>query len=102
MPRNAAYSAPSEIVRIDARIPAHIKESVAVAAGLQGRSQTDFLIAALYEAAQKVISEHNMVRLCLDDQKTLALTLTTDVPPPKRFARLERAARDHKRTVDSR
>jgi uncharacterized protein (DUF1778 family) len=55
--------AQSPIVRIDARIPAHIKERLAVAAALQGRTQTDFLIAAVNEAAQKVIAEHNLIRL---------------------------------------
>lgn len=101
MSRHAAHPAP-EVVRIDARIPAHVKESVAMAAGLQGRSQTDFLIAALAEAAQRVIAEHSVVRLCLDDQKALAAALTTETKLPKRFARLERAARDHKRRVESR
>jgi len=91
-------------VRLDARIPAHIKESLAMAAALTGRSQTDFLIAAVNEAAQKVITEHKLIRLCLDDQKTLAKALTGDGPErfDGSFDRLSQAMRDHESTVESR
>ena len=89
-------------VRIDARIPAHIKENLVVAAALQGRTQTDFLVAAVNEAAQKVIAEHNMIQLCLEDQKTLAMALLDDQrSPDARTARLRRAMDDHARDVES-
>ncbi|MDR1922305.1 MAG: DUF1778 domain-containing protein [Candidatus Adiutrix sp.] len=91
-------------VRLDARIPAHIKENLAAAAALTGRSQTDFLIAAVNEAAQKVIAEHSLIRLCLDDQKVLAKSLlgADDDNSGDRFARLSQAMRDHEREVESR
>lgn len=89
-------------VRIDARIPAHIKESLAAAAALQGRSQTDFLITAVSEAAQKVISEHNVIKLCLEDQKALAAALLDESPTPARYSRLKKALRDHSSKVESR
>jgi len=91
-------------VRLDARIPAHIKESLVMAAALTGRSQTDFLITAVNEAAQKVIAEHKLIRLCLDDQYTLARALTADGEDSDddRFSRLSQALREHDRTAESR
>lgn len=87
-------------VRIDARIPAHIKENLVVAAALQGTTQTDFLIAAVNEAAQKVIAEHSMIRLCLEDQKLLATALLDERHTPNpRTARLRQAMDDHSRDV---
>lgn len=91
-------------VRLDARIPAHIKESLVMAAALTGCSQTDFLITAVNEAAQKVIAEHKLIRLCLDDQYTLAKAISGDTldVPDNRFSRLSQALRDHERKAESR
>lgn len=90
-------------VRLDARIPAHIKESLVTAAALTGRSQTDFLIAAVHEAAQKAIAEHRLIRLCLDDQKTLARALLDETGgDANRFQRLGQALADHERKAESR
>ena len=83
----------SETVRIDARVPLHIKEMLAQAAALEGRSQTDFLIAAVASAARKVIGEHAIIRLCLEDQQILAAALADETRSPS--ARLQRTARDH-------
>ena len=92
----------SPTVRIDARIPAHIKENLAMAAALQGRTQTDFLIAAVNDAAQKVIAEHSLIRLCLDDQKMLAAALLDENRRPNEGTeRLQRAMRDHDRDTES-
>ena len=97
------HKAEQSTVRLDARIPAHIKESLVTAAALTGRSQTDFLIAAVSEAAQKVIAEHSLIRLCLDDQKALTKALLGGVDNSgDRFSRLSQAMRDHEREVDSR
>lgn len=85
--------AQSETVRIDARIPPHIKEMLAQAAALEGRSQSDFLIAAVSAAARKVIDEHSIVRLCLADQQILAAALADEKRSPS--ARLQKAVRDH-------
>jgi len=95
-------SARQALVRIDARIPAHVKEGVIMAAGLQGRSQTDFLVSALTEATKKAIDDHNVIRLCLEDQKAMAAAILGERPEPKGFDRLCRAARDHARRVESR
>ena len=97
--RRQAQTAHPAIVRIDARIPAHVKENVALAATMQGRSQTDFMVTVLSEAAQKVIAEHNIIRLCLEDQKLLAEAILHD--RPRKLPRLRKAFKDHRQTVES-
>jgi uncharacterized protein (DUF1778 family) len=63
------------------------------AAALEGRSQSDFLIAAVSAAARKVIDEHSVIRLCLADQQILAAALADETRSPS--ARLQKAVRDH-------
>lgn len=94
---------PDAMTRIDARIPSHVKEIVARAASIQGRSQTDFLIAALSEAAQKVITDDAVIQLCVADQRTLAAALLEDMSSPsvEKLPRLRRAAKKHSRKVAS-
>jgi len=91
-----------DLVRIDARIPAEVKEGVVMAAGLQGRSLTDFLVTALTEATRKAIDDHTVIRLSLEDQKAMAAALLGESPEPKGLDRLRRAMRDHDRWVESR
>lgn len=66
------------MARIDARIPVSVKEAIDFAASLEGRTRTDFLIAAASEKARKVIAEHQLIQLSLRDQKMLAGALTDD------------------------
>lgn len=88
--------------RIDARVPSYLKEWLATAAALQGRSQTDFLITAISEVAQKTIAEHNVIKLCLEDQKAFADSLLDENPDMSRFERLREAKRDYLLHVESR
>jgi len=91
-------------VRLDARIPLHIKKNLVTAAALSGRSQTDFLITAVNEAAQKVIAEHSLITLCLEDQEILAKALLDENAPSDglRWGRLRKALSRHSQEVDSR
>ncbi len=102
MPRQTHAAHPSA-VRIDARIPAHVKESIALAATLQGRTQTDFMIAALSEAAQKTIAEQTVIRLCIEDQKALAAALLENdaKAPRKESPRLRKALKEYRSAVKS-
>ena len=90
------------LVRIDARIPAHLKEGVAMAAGLHGLSQTDFLITVLTEATRKALDDHRVITVCLEDQKAMAAALLGESPETKGLHRLRRAVREHARRVESR
>jgi len=91
-------------VRMDARLPLHIKNNLVMAAALSGRTQTDFLITAVNEAAQKVIAEHNLITLCLEDQKVLAQALLAESAPSdgRRWDILRKAMLRHSKEVDSR
>ncbi len=72
--------------RIDARIPLTVRDAIDRAAALQGRTRTDFVIAAALEKAERVIAEHAPVRLTLRDQELLARALTEEsVSAPGRF-----------------
>ena len=64
--------------RIDAWIPLSVRETIDRAAAMQGRTRTDFLIAAALEKAGQVIAEQSLVRLALEDQRTLAAALLSE------------------------
>ncbi len=64
--------------RIDARIPLSVREAIDYAAALQGRTRTDFLIAAAMEKAEHVIAEQTVIRLTLRDQERLAAALSSE------------------------
>jgi uncharacterized protein (DUF1778 family) len=71
--------------RIDARIPLDVRETIDRAAAMQGRTRTDFLIGAALEKAKRIIEEHSIIRLTLQDQEMLAVALLagkTEEPTP--------------------
>lgn len=74
MPQKTAFP----MSRIDARIPLSVRETIDRASATQGRTRTDFLIAAALEKAEQVIAEQSLVRLALEDQRTLAVALLSD------------------------
>lgn len=67
-----------QMSRIDARIPLAVRDTIDMAASLEGRTRTDFLIHAAAERARKVIAEHKAIRLSISDQKMLAGALASD------------------------
>ena len=64
--------------RIDARIPLVVRDTIDRAAAMQGRTRTDFLIAAALEKAERVIAEQNLIRLTMQDQESLAKALSEE------------------------
>jgi uncharacterized protein (DUF1778 family) len=64
--------------RIDARIPLSVRETIDRAAAMQGRTRTDFLIAAALEKAERVIEEQAIIRLTRRDQEALAAALAEE------------------------
>lgn len=87
--------------RIDARIPLSVRETIDRAAAMQGRTCTDFLIAAALEKAEQVISEQSLVRLALEDQRTLAAALLSEeTKAPSAF--LEKLSSEYAQRVERR
>lgn len=85
-------------VRIEARIAPDVLEEVKRGAELQGRSISDFVVAAARAAARKEIKQTRVIKLSLEDSKIFAKAL---INPPKPNAALKRAFKRHKALVKS-
>lgn len=79
---------PTNTARLEARISTDLQAMLKRAAELQGRTMTDFVIAAVQEAAQRAIEQAGVVRLSLADQECFAQALLS---PPQPAPALERA-----------
>jgi uncharacterized protein (DUF1778 family) len=84
----------SRTARLEARIAPDTLAVVKRAAELQGRSVSDFVVAAAQDAAQRTIEETHIIRLSVEDQRRFVDLLLN--PPPLSPA-LERARDAHKR-----
>lgn len=66
--------------RVEARIAPDALAVVRRAAELQGRSVSDFLVAAALKDAQRTIEDAQIIRLSVEDQQRFANLLLN--PPP--------------------
>jgi len=89
-------SEPSRTARIEARIAPDALAIVKRAAELQGRSVSDFVVAAAQEAANRAIEEAHIIRLSVEDQRAFAEAILN--PPPLTPA-MERAIANHRRLM---
>ena len=69
--------------RLEARIAPDALAVVRRAAEIQGRSGSDFVVAAAQEAAHRTIAEAEIIRLSVEGQRELA-ALLLDPPAPGR------------------
>jgi len=74
--------------RLEARISSELHVMLKRAAEIEGRSMTDFVVAAVQDAAKRAIEQSSVIRLTLDDQECFAAALLS---PPKPTAALKRA-----------
>lgn len=74
--------------RLEARISTDLHTMLKRAAELQGRTMTDFVVAAVQDAAQRAIEQADVVRLSLASQECFAQAL---ISPPQPAPALERA-----------
>ncbi len=91
MPQQASRSA-----RIEARIAPDALLIVKRAAELQGRSISDFVVAAAQEIAHRTIDEAQVIRLSVEDQQRFVGLLLN---PPAVAPALKRAKRAHARLI---
>ena len=82
--------------RLEARISPRALAVVKRAAEIQGRSLSDFVVAAAQEAAQKTIAETHIIRLSVEDQRAFAQSI---INPPEPTLALRRAKKAHRRLV---
>ena len=98
--RRSAMPTPetTRTARVEARIAPEALAVVRRAAELQGRSVSDFLVAAALKDAQRTIEDAQIIRLSLDDQQRFADLLLS--PSPLAPA-MKRAIKARKRLISS-
>jgi len=82
--------------RLEARITSEGLAMVRRAAEIQGRSVSDFVVAAAQQAAQKTVSEVEVIRLSREAQEKVASLLAKPQPPTQA---LKKAFADHRARV---
>jgi uncharacterized protein (DUF1778 family) len=87
---------PTRTARIEARIAPEALAVVKRAAEIQGRSVSDFVVAAAQEAAHRTIEETQIIRLSVEDQRAFAEAILN--PPPLAPA-MERAIERYRNLV---
>ena len=87
---------PVRSARIEARIAPDALAIVKRAAEIQGRSVSDFVVAAAEEAANRTIEQTHIIRLSVEDQRAFAEAILN---PPKPTAALRRAFRRHRALI---
>lgn len=83
----------SRTARLEARIAPDTLEIVKRAAELEGRSVSDFVVAAAQEAARRTIADTHLIRLSLEDQRAFADAI---LEPPAPNDAMRRAAAAHR------
>lgn len=89
---------PIRTARVEARIAPEALAFVRRAAELQGRSVSDFLVAAALKDAQRTIEDAQIIRLSVDDQQRFADLLLN---PPTLAPAMKRALKARKRLIAS-
>lgn len=89
-------SATTRTARVEARIAPEALAVVRQAADLQGRSVSDFVVAAALKDAQRTIEDAHVIRLSAADQKRFMELLLN--PPPLAPA-MKRALKARKRLI---
>lgn len=79
--------------RLEARLPNDVMARLKRAAEIQGRTLTDFVVAAADEAACRTIEQTEIIHLSLEDQRQLAEAILN---PPEPNEALKKAARRHR------
>lgn len=67
--------------RLEAKVNLDIYELLKQAAAITGRTLTDFVVSVAYEEAKKTISEHQVLRLAVNDQALLIENLSKPFKP---------------------
>ena len=86
-------SATQSTARLEARLSADVMARLKRAAEIQGRTLTDFVVAAADEAARRAIEQTDIIRLSVEDQRQIANAILN---PPEPSAALRRAAKRYR------
>ena len=91
-----ATQASTRTARVEARIAPDALAVVRRAAEIQGRSVSDFLVAAALKDAHQTIEDAQIIRLSVDDQQRFADLL---LKPPPLAPAMQRALQARKRLI---
>jgi len=84
--------------RLEARLPHEVHALLKRAAEIEGRSLTDFVVAAASAAAHRTIAQTEMIRLSRASAEAFLSALET---PPNPAPAMKRAAEHHKHLISS-
>jgi len=84
----------SRTARLEARIAPDALAVVRRAAEIQGRSVSDFVVAAAQEAATRTITETEIVRLSIEGQREMAALLLHPPAPGRALKKAFRRRRE--------
>ena len=79
--------------RLEVPLPSEVLERLKRAAEIQGRSLTDFVVAAADEAACRAIQQTEIIRLSVEGQRQIAEAI---INPPEPGPALRKAARRYR------
>jgi len=86
----------SSMARLEARVSPETKALLQKAADLEGRTLTDFVIASVQAEAYRVIEQHQMLKLSIEDSEVFVDALLN---PPKPNNALKAAALRYKQVM---
>ena len=84
--------------RLEARLPGPVLDRLKRAAEIQGRTLTDFVVAAANEAACKTIRETEVLQLSAEDSRRFAAAILN---PPAPNRALKKAAKRYRQLIAS-
>ena len=84
---------PLPTARLEARLPHDVMVRLKRAAEIQGRTLTDFVVAAADEAACRAIQETEIIRLSIEGQRQIAAAILN---PPAPSPALKKAAKRYR------
>jgi len=96
MPQSMPKQHTSDTERLEARISANKKKVLKNAAELSGRTLTDFVVHAAYEAAVRVIQEYQQLHLSIKDREVFVWALLN---PPSPSSNLLKAVKKYKKDI---
>ena len=96
MPYNEGMSETSTATtaRLEARLPVDVMARLKRAAEIQGRTLTDFVVAAADEAACRAIEQTEIIRLSLEGQRQIAAAILNPPAPNKAWRKAAKRYRE--------